>query len=72
MPLVVAPVLEEERLGVLLALAVTESALGLGPRYQVVTGQVDLQVLPDVAADLGLRAPGATVLLLADPKNSKF
>lgn len=65
MPLEVAPVLEEERLGVLLALAVAEAALGLGPGDEVVPGEVDLEVLPDVVAYLGLRAPGAAVLLLA-------
>lgn len=65
MPLGVAPVLEEERFGVFLTLTVTETSLCLGPSYQMIPRQVDLEILPNVAADLGLWAPRASVLLLS-------
>lgn len=61
------PVLEQELLGVLLALAVAEAALGLGARDEVLALQVHLEVLADLARDLRLGAPRAAVRLLANP-----
>ena len=69
MPFRVAPVLEKESLRVLLALAIPKSSLSLGPRYQMISGQIDLQIFPYRATDLRFWAPSATILLLSYPAN---
>ena len=62
-----APVLQDEGLGVLLALAVAEAALGLGAGHPVLPLQVHFQELAHLAADLGARAPRTAVDLLPQP-----
>lgn len=60
-----SPVLYEEGLRVLLALAVTETSLCLRPRDQVVLHEIHFQIFTYFAADLCLRTPGATIFLLS-------
>ena len=70
MPFRVAPVFKKKGLRVLLTLAIPKPSLSLGPCYQMISGQIDLQIFPYRATDLRFWTPGAAILLLSYPANA--